>query len=106
MRHQTCESNSVQFSHSAMFNSLRPHELQNARPPCPSPTAGVQTHVHRVGDAIQQSHPLSSPSPPAPNPPQHWGLFQRVNFLQGGGQSTGVSALVSFLPMNNISNLT
>ena len=36
----------------------------------------TQTHVHRVGDAIQSSHPLSSPSPPAPNPYQHQGLFQ------------------------------
>ena len=36
----------------------------------------TQTHVHRVGDAIQPSHPLSSPSPPAPNPSQHQGLFQ------------------------------
>ena len=36
----------------------------------------TQTHVHRVGDAIQPSHPLMSPSPPAPNPSQHQGLFQ------------------------------
>ena len=36
----------------------------------------TQTHVHRVGDAIQPSHPLSSPSPPAPNPSQHQRLFQ------------------------------
>ena len=36
----------------------------------------TQTHVHRVGDAIQPSHPLSSPSPPAPHPSQHQGLFQ------------------------------
>ena len=36
----------------------------------------TQTHVHRVGDAIQPSHLLSSPSPPAPNPSQHQGLFQ------------------------------
>ena len=36
----------------------------------------TQTHVHQVGDAIQSSHPLSSPSPPAPNPSQHQGLFQ------------------------------
>ena len=36
----------------------------------------TQTHVHRVSDAIQLSHPLSSPSPPAPNPSQHQGLFQ------------------------------
>ena len=41
----------------------------------------TQTHVHRVGDAIQPSHPLSSPSPPAPNPSQHQGLFQWVNSL-------------------------
>ena len=36
----------------------------------------TQTHVHRVGDAIQPSHPLSFPSPPAPNPSQHQSLFQ------------------------------
>ena len=36
----------------------------------------TQTHAHQVGDAIQPSHPLSSPSPPAPNPYQHQGLFQ------------------------------
>ena len=36
----------------------------------------IQTPAHRVGDAIQPSHPLSSPSPPAPNPSQHQGLFQ------------------------------
>ena len=39
----------------------------------------TQTHVHRGGDAIQPSHPLSSPSPPVPNPSQHQGLFQWVN---------------------------
>ena len=39
----------------------------------------TQTHVHRVSDAIQPSHPLSSPSPPAPNPSQHQGLFQWVS---------------------------
>ena len=39
----------------------------------------TQTHVHRVGDAIKPSHPLSSPSPPAPNPSQQQGLFQSVN---------------------------
>ena len=38
----------------------------------------TQTHVHPVGDAIQPSHPLSSPSPPAPNPSQHQSLFQGV----------------------------
>ena len=39
----------------------------------------TKTHVHRVSDAIQPSHPLSSPSPPAPNPSQHQSLFQWVN---------------------------
>ena len=39
----------------------------------------TQTHVHRVSDAIQPAHPLSSPSPPAPNPSQHQSLFQWVN---------------------------
>ena len=42
----------------------------------------TQTHVHRVSDAIHPSHPLSSPSPPAPNPSQHQGLFQWVHSLQ------------------------
>ena len=166
---------SVQFSCSVMSDSLRPHESQQARPACPSPTPGVhsnscpsswwchpamlssvipfscpqslpasgsfpmsqhftwggqsigvsalapvlpkntdtdqirsvtkscptlfypmnrstpglpvhhqlpeftQTHVHEVSDVIQPSHPLSSPSPPAPNPSQHQSLFQWVN---------------------------
>ena len=39
----------------------------------------TQTHVHRISDAIQPSHPLSSPSPSAPNPSQHQGLFQLIN---------------------------
>ena len=71
---------SVQFSHSVVSNSLWPHELQHARPPCQSPAPEfTQTHIHRVSDAIQPSHPLSSPSPPAPNPSQHQNLFQWVN---------------------------
>ena len=53
---------SVQFRPSVMSDSLQPHELQHARPPCPSPKS-TQTHVHRVDDATQPSHPLSSPSP-------------------------------------------
>ena len=64
-----------------MSDSLRPHELQHARPPCPSPTPGVHSHSRPVGDAIQPSHPLSSPSPPAPSSSQHQGLFQWVNSL-------------------------
>ena len=58
----------------------------------------IQTHIHWVGDTIQPSHPLSSPSPPAPNPSQHQSLFQWVNSSHEVGQSTGFSALASFLP--------
>ena len=57
----------------------------------------TQTHVHRVSDAIQPSHPLSSPFPPAPNPSQHRS-FAMSQLFKWGGQSTGVSALASFLP--------
>ena len=55
---------SVQFSCSFVSHSLWPHGLQHARPPCPSPTPGVYSNsCHWVSDAIQPSHPLSSPSP-------------------------------------------
>ena len=56
----------------------------------------THTHIHRVGDAIQPSHPLSSPSPPAPNPAQHQSLFQWLN----SSHQIGVSALASVLPKN------
>ena len=59
----------------------------------------TQTHVHRVTDAIQPSHPLLSPSPPAPNPSQHQS-FPMSQLFTWGGQSTRVSALASVLPMN------
>ena len=66
-----------QFSCSVVSNSLQPPELQHARPPCPSQLPEfTQTHVHRVGYAIQPSNPLSSYSPAAPNPFQHQSLFQ------------------------------
>ena len=58
----------------------------------------TQTHVQRVRDAIQPSHPLSSPSSPAPNPSQHQSLFQWVNSSHEVAKVTGVSALASFLP--------
>ena len=57
----------------------------------------IQAHVHRVSDAIQPSHPLSSPSPPAPIPPKSES-FPMSQFFTWGGQSTGVSVLASFLP--------
>ena len=59
----------------------------------------TQTHIHHVSDAIQPSHPLSSPSSPAPNPFQHQS-FPMNQLFAWGGQSTGVSALASFLPKN------
>ena len=60
----------------------------------------TQTHVHRVSDAIQPSHPLSSPSPPAPNSLPASGSFPMSQLFAWGGQSTGVSASASVLPMN------
>ena len=60
----------------------------------------TQTHAHRVGDAIQPSHPLLSPSPPAPNPSQHQNSFPKSQLFTWGGQSMGVSTIASVLPMN------
>ena len=60
----------------------------------------TQTHVHQVSDASQPSHPLSSPSPPAFNISQHQGFFPVSQFFASGGQSIGVSASASVLPMN------
>ena len=57
----------------------------------------TQTHIHWVSDAIQPSHPLSSPSPSAPNPSQHQSLFQWVNSSHEVAKVL-VSALASFLP--------
>ena len=58
----------------------------------------TQTHVHWVSDAIQPSHPLSSPFPPAPKSLPASGAFPMSQLFTWGGQSTGVSALASFLP--------
>ena len=76
--HQVC---SVQFSCSVVSDSLPPTN-------CSTPGLPVhhqfleftQTHVHRVSDAIQASHPLSPPSPPAPNPSHHQRLFHESTF--------------------------
>ena len=96
-----------QFSHSVVYDSLRPHGLQHARLPCPSPTPGIaQTHVHRVSDIIQPFHPLLSPSPPAFNLSQHQGLFQWINsshqpkywsFSFNISPSNEYSGLISFM---------
>ena len=95
------EGSSVQFSHSVMFNSLRPHEPQHTRPPCPSPTPGVYPKSCLLSrwcpptisssivtfSSCLQSFPAS--------------VFSQKNQLfASGGQSTGVSASASVLPMN------
>ena len=63
---QPCEYSSVHFRCSVMSDSLRP-QPQHIRPPCPSPTPRVHSNSSPFSDAIQPSHPLSSPSPPALN---------------------------------------
>ena len=70
---------SVQFSSVAQSCPTLCHPMNRSTPGLPvhhQLREFTQTHVHRVGDAIQPSHPLSSPSPPAPNPSQHQSLFQ------------------------------
>ena len=68
---------SVQSSCSVMSDYLRPHGLQHASFPVRHQLPElIQTYVRRVGDTMQPSHPLSSPSPPAFNLSQHQGLFK------------------------------
>ena len=63
-----------------MSDSLQPHGLQHARPSCPSPTPRVYPNSRPLSQwCIQPSHPLSSPSPPAPNLSHHQGLFKWVS---------------------------
>ena len=93
---QICWNLSVQFSCSVVSDSLQSHELQHAKPPCPSPTPGVHsTHVYRLSDAIQPSRPLF-PSCPQSLPASE--SFPMSQLFSWGGQSTGVSA--AFLPKN------
>ena len=75
-----CLISSIQFSLTVISDPLWPHGPQHTGLPCPSPTPGVvQTHVHWASDAIQPSHLLSSPSPPAFNLSQHQGLYKWVS---------------------------
>ena len=93
--------NSVQFSHSVVFNSLQPHRLQHARPPCPSTTPGVYSNSCPLS---QRCHPTISFSVvPFSSCPQSFpasGSFQMSQHFASGGQSIGVSASASVLPMN------
>ena len=92
---------SVQFSHSVMFDSFRPHGLQHTWPPCPSPTPGVYTNSCPLS---WWCHPtISSSVVPFSSCPQSFpasGSFPMSQFFTSGGQSTGVSASASVLPMN------
>ena len=92
---------SVPFSHSVVSNSLQPHELQHARPPCLSPIPGVHPNSCASSrwchPAISSSVvPFSSCSQSLPGSES----FPMSQLFPWGGQSTGVSALASFLPMN------
>ena len=92
---------SVQFSRSVMSDSLRPHEPQHARPPCPSPTPGVYPDSYPLS---QWCHPtISSSVVPFSSCPQSFpasGSFPLSQLFASGGQSIGVSASASVLPMN------
>ena len=89
----------VQFSCSVMSDSLQPHESQHARPPCPSPTPGVHSDSR---PSSQWCHPaISSSVVPFSSCPQSLPAsesFPVSQLFAWGGQSTGVSALASFLP--------
>ena len=90
-----------QFSHSVVSDSLRPHELQHARAPCPSPAPGVHPNS---SPSSQWCHPaISSSVVPFPSCPPSLPAsesFPMSQLFTWGGQSTGVSALASFLPKN------
>ena len=92
---------SVQFSRSVVSDSLQPHGLQHARPPCHSPTPGVYSNSCPLS---RWCHPTISssvvPFSSTFNLSQHQGLFQMSQFFPSGGQSIGVSASASVLPMN------
>ena len=92
---------SVQFSHSVVSNSLRPHELQHARPPCPSSTPRIHSNSCASG---RWCHPaISSSVVPFSSSSQSLlasESFPMSQLFAWGGQSTGVSALASFLPKN------
>ena len=90
-----------QFSHSVVSDSLWPHELQHARPPCPSPTPRVYPNSCSLS---QWCHPVISSSViPFYSCPQSFpasGSLPMSQFVASGGQSIGVSASTSVLPMN------
>ena len=93
VRQTTRLLSSVQFSSVAQLCQTLCDPMNHSTPGLPvhhQLSEFTQTHVHRVSDAIQPSHPLSSPSPPAPNPSQHQS-FPMSQLFAWGDQSTGVS---------------
>ena len=80
--------------------TLQAHGLQHGNQFITNSGSLLRPHVQWVSDAIQPSHPLSSPSPPAFNISQHQGLFKMSQFFTSGGQSIGVSASASVLSKN------
>ena len=99
--HMYAQFSSVQFSCSIVSDSLRPCESQHARPLCPSPTPGVHSNSH---PSSQWCHPASSSSViPFSSCPQSFpasGSFPMNQLFASVGQSVGVSASTSVLPMN------
>ena len=95
------QSNILQFSHSVVSDCLQPHKSQHARPPCPSPTPGVHSNSC---PSRRWCHPaISSSVIPFSSCPQTLPAsesFPMSQLFAWGGQSTGVSALASFLPKN------
>ena len=93
---------SVQFSHSVMSDSLRPHESQHTRPPCPLPSPGV--HSNSCPSSWWCHPAISSSVIPFSSCPQSLPTsesFPMSQLFSWGGQSTGVSALASVLPKNS-----
>ena len=97
----TKKFSSVQFSRSVLSDSLRPHESQHARPPCPSPTPRVYSNSC---PSSRWRHPaISSSAVPFSSCPQSLpasGSFPMSQLFAWGGQSIGVSASASVLPMD------
>ena len=92
---------SVQSSHSVVSDYLRPHELQHVRPPCPSPTARVYPNPCPLSRGCHST--ISSFVVPFSSCPQSLPASESLPMsllFTWGGQSTGVSALASFLPKN------
>ena len=98
---ENAQFSSVQFSRSVMSDSLRPHQLQHARPPCPSPTPGI--HPDSCASS-RWCHPaISSSVIPFSSCPQSLPAsesFPMSQLLAWGGRSIGVSTLASVLPKN------